>query len=100
MIPVGNMGQMVRLSDLASVTDAHREQRLFAYLNGEESVQVSIMKQPQANTVAVIENIRNRLDELRESGYITPDYNIEVIRDDSFFITSSIESVTMAAVEG
>jgi hydrophobe/amphiphile efflux-1 (HAE1) family protein len=100
LIPVRNSGHMVRLSDLASVTDAHREQRLFAYLNGEESVQVSIMKQPQANTVEVIDNIRNRLNELRETGYITPDYNIEVIRDDSFFITSSIESVTMAAVLG
>ncbi len=100
LIPIAQSGRTVPLRDIAEVTDNHREQRLFAYLNREESVQVSIMKQPQANTVAVIENIQNRLSELRDSGYITPDFNIEVIRDDSFFINSSIESVTLAAVLG
>lgn len=99
-IPIGQTDRTIRLADIADVNDSHREQRLFAYLNHEESVQVSIMKQPQANTVAVIENIQNRLDELFDSGYITPDYNIEVIRNDSFFITSSIKSVTTAAVLG
>lgn len=100
LIPVPLTERTVRLSDIAMVTDSHREQRLFAYLGANESVQVSIMKQPQANTVAVIENIQSRLDELRDSGYITADYEIEVIRDDSFFITSSIRSVTMAAILG
>jgi len=100
LIPLAQADRTVPLRDIAEVTDGHREQRLFAYLNREESVQVSIMKQPQANTVAVIENIQNQLQDLRESGYITPDFNIEVIRDDSFFITSSIQSVTLAAVIG
>ena len=99
-IPVRASNRTVRLSDIATVNDAHREQRLFAYLNGEESVQISIMKQPQANTVAVIENIQRRLDELKDSGYITEDFSIEIIRDDSFFINSSIESVTIAAILG
>lgn len=99
-IPIGLADRTIRLADIAEVTDSNREQRLFAYLNHDESVQVSIMKQPQANTVSVIENIQERLDELRASGYITPDYDIETIRDDSFFITSSIESVTSAAVLG
>lgn len=99
-IPVQATGQTLRLSDIADVSDSHREQRLFAYLNGEESVQVSVMKQPRANTVTVIQNLRDRLDELRESGYITPDIDIDIIRDDSFFITSSIESVTTAAILG
>ncbi len=100
LIPVRESGQMVRLSDIAEVTDSHREQRLFAFLNGRESVQVSVMKQPQANTVEVISNIQNRLTELQDSGYITPDFDIEIIRDDSFFITSSLESVMTAAILG
>ncbi|MFU8811990.1 MAG: efflux RND transporter permease subunit [Balneolaceae bacterium] len=99
-IPIRQTNRTIRLGDIADVTDSNREQRLFAYLNRGESVQVSIMKQPQANTVAVIENIQNRLNELLHSGYITPDFDIGVIRDDSFFITSSIESVTTAAILG
>ncbi len=100
LIPIRSSNRTVKLSDISTVKDAHREQRLFAYLNGEESVQISIMKQPQANTVEIIENIQNRLDELKDSGYITDDFNIEIIRDDSFFINSSIESVSIAAVLG
>jgi hydrophobe/amphiphile efflux-1 (HAE1) family protein len=100
LIPLAQNERSVRLSDIAMVSDSHREQRLFAYLNGEESVQVTIMKQPQANTVAVIEGIQRRMGELRESGFITPDIEFETIRDESFFITSSIASVTMAAILG
>ena len=100
LIPLQNGNQSVRLSDIATVSDSHREQRLFAYLNGQESVQVSIMKQPLANTVAVIEGLQNRLEELRDTGFITPDIEYQVIRDDSFFITNSIQSVTVAAVIG
>ncbi|REL33442.1 AcrB/AcrD/AcrF family protein [Rhodohalobacter sp. SW132] len=100
LVPVADMNRTVRLSDIADVSDSNREQRLFAYLNRDESVQVSIMKQPMANTVEVIDNIQSRIDELTDSGFITADYDIEVIRDDSFFITSSIESVTTAAILG
>ena len=100
LIGIGADNQSLRLSDIADVTDSHREQRLFAFLNGEESVQISVMKQPQSNTVAVTEGLQNKLQELRESGFITPDIEIEVIRDDSFFITSSIRSVTIAAILG
>ena len=99
LIPVGG-NQSVRLSDIANVEDSHREQRLFAYLNGEESVQVSIMKQPQSNTVAVIDGLKNQLESLSASGFITPDMEYEIIRDESFFIINSIESVTIAAILG
>ncbi len=100
VIPLAAASRSIKLSDIATVTDSHREQRLFAFLNGEESVQVSIMKQPQANTVEVIEGLKNQLQNLRNSGFITPDIEYETIRDESFFITNSIESVTMAAVLG
>lgn len=100
LVPVSGTNRTVRLSDIANVSDSNREQRLFAYLNRDESVQVSIMKQPMANTVEVINTIQSRIDELIDSGFITADYDIEVIRDDSFFITSSIESVTTAAILG
>jgi len=100
LVPIGTGNQSVQLSDLATVEDSHREQRLFAFLNGVESVQVSIMKQPQSNTVEVIDGLKSQLESLRESGFITPDIEYEPIRDESFFITNSIQSVTIAALLG
>lgn len=99
-IAVGGGTRTIPLSDLAQVSDSHREQRLFAFLNRGESVQISVMKQPQANTVAVIEGLQSRIRELQESGFITPDMEIAVLKDDSFFIVSSLRSVALAATLG
>ncbi len=90
----------IRLSDVAAVSDTHREQRLFARVNGEEAVQVSIMKQPDANTVEVIDGLERVLAELSATGYIPAGIEFEVIRDESFFIRSSLRSVSMAAIAG
>ena len=90
----------VRLSDFAEVADSHREQRLFARHNGLDAVQVTIMKQPDANTVEVVDQLRATLEELEDSGFITPDISWDVIRDESFFIRASLRSVGIAAITG
>ena len=99
-IRLGESNRRISLSDIADVSDHHREQRLFARLNGESSVQISIMKQPLANTSATIAQLKSRLDELEASGFITPDMEYQIIRDESFFIDASLRSVSIAAVIG
>ena len=90
----------IRLSDVAEVSDSYREQRLFARFNGQDAVQVTIMKQPDANTVEVIDGLERTLAELAESGFIMPDIAFESIRDESFFIRASLRSVGTAALIG
>ncbi len=97
-LPAGN--QYVRLNQVAEVTDSHREQRLFARHNKQDAVQISIMKQPDANTVEVIDGLKQTLERLEASGFITPDLSWDTIRDASFFIRASIRSVTSAAIAG
>ena len=92
--------QQIRLSDLARVTDSHREQRLFARFNGHDAVQVTIMKQPDANAVEVIEGLKNTLERLRQSGFIPADIAFEAIRDESFFVRAALRSVSTAAILG
>ena len=90
----------IMLSDIAEVRDGHQEQRLFARLHGEEAVQVSLMKQPEANTVAVIDAMAEEIERLQATGFIPADMELEPIRDASFFIRASLQSVTIAAVLG
>ncbi len=92
--------QHIRLSDVSEVTDSHREQRLFARHNGRDALQVTIMKQPGANTAEVIDNLKRTLNELESSGFIPPDVDWDIIRDASFFIHASIRSVITAAITG
>jgi len=100
LIRLPGSDRYIRLNQVAGVTDSHREQRLFARHNALDAVQVTIMKQPDANTVEVIDGLSKTLQELDDSGFIPSEINWDTIRDESFFIRASIRSVATAAITG
>ncbi len=96
----GNENRRIRLSDVATVRDGHREQRVLARLNGIAAAQVSVFKLPRANTVEVADSVQDALRRLERSGFIPEDIEYQSTRDPAFFIRGSITSVTMAALLG
>ncbi|MEM8807675.1 MAG: efflux RND transporter permease subunit, partial [Cyanobacteria bacterium P01_G01_bin.38] len=99
---VGDTGtaQQVYLRDFAEVIDGTEEQRVFVNLNGEPAVKVSIQKQPTANTVAVVEGVKQRLADLRASGLIPADLVLNATLDESVFIQNSIRNVAISGLIG
>src|SRR5690606_108412 len=93
-------GRRVALSEVATITDTHQEQRLWARLDGIPAVKVSIRKQPDANTVRVADDVDARLTSLRESGFVPGDVEFRVIQNQAAFIRSSVNSVRNAALLG
>ncbi|MEM9003233.1 MAG: efflux RND transporter permease subunit [Cyanobacteria bacterium P01_F01_bin.86] len=92
--------QQVYLQDFAEVVDGTEEQRVFVSLNGEPAVKVSVQKQPDANTVAVVEAVKKRMKELQAAGLIADDLEIKVTLDESVFIRNSIRNVAIAGLTG
>ncbi|VEP11358.1 Cation/multidrug efflux pump [Hyella patelloides LEGE 07179] len=90
----------VYMRNVATLTDGDAEQRVFVTLNGQPAVKVSIEKQPDANTVTVIQELENRLTQLRESGLIPDDMQLLVTKDESQFIINSITNVAIAGITG
>ena len=90
----------IRLDDVAEIRDGFAEQRLFVRLNGVPAVQVSVFKQPEANTVAVVDQVIERLQSLDESGFIPPDMEYRITEDAAYFIRKSVDSVSAAALLG
>ena len=90
----------VYLRDVAQVIDGTAEQRVAVTLNGQPAVKVSVQKQPDANTVAVIDAVKQRLDSLRQSGLVTEDVTIIATSDESVLIESAIANVTTAGLVG
>ncbi|HEY9747789.1 MAG TPA: efflux RND transporter permease subunit, partial [Allocoleopsis sp.] len=90
----------VYLRDFADVIDGNEEQRVFVALNGQPAVKVSIQKQPDANTVAVVDGVKKRLDALKQSGLIPEDLEIRPTLDESRFIRNSISDVTGSGIAG
>lgn len=94
------VGRVIRLGELAQVRDGHREQRVFARLNGIPSTQVSVFKMTGTNTVEVADAVLATLDRLSRSGFIPPDIEFRPFRDPTFFIRGAVSSVGAAAMLG
>ncbi len=90
----------VYLRDFAEVIDGSEQQRIFVLLNGEEAIKVSIQKQPDANTINVVEGVKKRLEDLRRSGVIPEGTVITPTLDESRFISNSISNVTSSGLVG
>jgi multidrug efflux pump subunit AcrB len=86
-------GKQVYLRDFAEVIDGSQNQRLFVLLNGEKAVKVSIQKQPDANTIEVVDRVKQRIEDLRASGLIPSDSLLTATLDDSKFIKTSIDNL-------
>ncbi|MGP1383937.1 MAG: efflux RND transporter permease subunit [Thainema sp.] len=92
--------RQVYLRDFAEVVDGTAEQRIFVNLNGTPAVKVSVQKQPGANTVSVVDGVKRKLEELRNSGLIPADVLLNATLDESVFIQNSIQNVTTAGLTG
>ncbi|ARV61366.1 cation transporter [Nostocales cyanobacterium HT-58-2] len=90
----------IYLRDFAEVIDGTEEQRIFVYLNRQQAVKVSIQKQPDANTITVVDGVKRRIEELRQSGLIPSDMILTPTTDESRFIRNSLNDVIFSAVSG
>jgi hydrophobe/amphiphile efflux-1 (HAE1) family protein len=100
LIPVPGSTRRIRLDDIATVRDGFREQRVFVRLDGAAATQMSVFKQPDANTVEVVDAVTKRLETLRTSGFIPADIQWQSTRNAAFFVRGSIQAVAGAALMG
>ena len=63
-------------------------------------MKVSVQKQPDANTVAVVDAVKERIKFLQRSGLITDDTVLTTTLDESRFIRNSINNVVLAGLTG
>jgi HAE1 family hydrophobic/amphiphilic exporter-1 len=96
---IGSDGDaLVRLRDVATVTDAFEEPQEWARSGKLPAIALLIQKQSGANTVTVIETIKERLKTLKTE--VPADIEIHKIIDNSDHIYSMIYNLTEAAVVG
>ena len=91
-------GKNIRLGDIATVQDAHKEPTSMNRFNGFEGVEIAIYKEGDANTVEVAQNIQFRIAQLKDD--IPSQYQLQMVYDQSRFIASAIDEVKSAAFIG
>jgi HAE1 family hydrophobic/amphiphilic exporter-1 len=91
-------GKNIRLGDIATVQDSHKEPTSMNRFNGFEGVEIAIYKEGDANTVQVAENIQFRIAQLKEA--MPSQYQLQLVYDQSRFIANAINEVKSAGMIG
>lgn len=91
---------LINLEDVAQIEDGTAEQTLFVTLNGKPAVKLSVLKQPDANTIEVIDQVKAKIVSLRKLGIIADDIQLVTTKDESKFIRNSISNVVSSGVMG
>jgi CzcA family heavy metal efflux pump len=91
---------LLRLGEVAEVVDGAEEERLRIRLNGLPGIKLSIQKQPQANTVAVVDAVSATLRQLEADGLIPEDIEIRNVDDQARYVRRSLDNAISAASSG
>jgi HAE1 family hydrophobic/amphiphilic exporter-1 len=84
-------GSPVRLDEIAHVYDSVENDKIATWFNGTRAIVLAIYKQPDANTVAVVDGVLAKLPMLRAQ--IPPSVKIDVAMDRSVSIRQSVSDV-------
>src|SRR5882672_3905268 len=88
----------VKLSDIGYVEDGAEEQRTEARLNGQPAVTLVVSKQSGQNTVAVADDVKERLAEIAPT--LPRDVKTQIVGDQTIFIKAALHSIQLHLIEG
>jgi hydrophobic/amphiphilic exporter-1 (mainly G- bacteria), HAE1 family len=91
-------GSPVRIRDIGYAEDGTKEQRSLSRLNGVPAVTLGIIRQSGANTVAVIDEVKQKLARLQQQ--LPADIKIEIIQDQSRYIRNALHEINVHLVLG
>ena len=91
-------GYVVKVSDIGYAEDSYEEPASAARLDGMPAVTLVVAKQSGENTVATADEVRRRLDVIRQS--LPKDVRADIVSDQSVFIKASVDSIKKHLVEG
>ncbi|RYE63429.1 MAG: efflux RND transporter permease subunit, partial [Oxalobacteraceae bacterium] len=86
-------GMPVRLRDIADVQDSYQSVKAMGSLNGERSISLMVQRQPNANTVEVVDAVRALIP--RFEGQLPASIKIELVNDRSLSIREAIHDVNL-----
>jgi HAE1 family hydrophobic/amphiphilic exporter-1 len=84
-------GAPVRISDVATAIDSVENDKVASWLNGTRAILLAFYRQPDANTVEVVDRVKGMLPAIRAE--LPSGVNIDVLADRSVSIRDAIEDV-------
>jgi hydrophobe/amphiphile efflux-1 (HAE1) family protein len=91
-------GHSIRVRDVGDVVDGEQDANTAALLDGRPTVLLALRKQSGSNSVQVADRAKERVDEIRKE--LPAGYQIQLVRDESRVIRTSVNAVREHLVEG
>ena len=88
----------IRVRDLGSAEDGHKEQRTAARYDGRDAVALEVRRQSGANTIEVIHGVRQKLPRVIE--VLPPGVSLDVVQDQSRYIENAFHEVQLHLILG
>ena len=93
LIVANRNGEPVRLRDVATVEDSYQSVKAAGSLNGERSIVLMVQRQPNANTVQVVDAVRKLLPQFQAQ--VPASIKIHLVNDRSTSIREAIHDVNL-----
>ena len=93
LIVASRGGNPVRMKDVAIVEDSVETVKSYANLNGEASITLAILRQPGANTVRVVDAVKQVLPKLKEQ--MPHSVNMTSVNDRSVSVREALHDVSL-----
>jgi len=98
-VTVANIdGQAIRLGEVATVYRTHKERTTVTHIDGNESVEIAVYKEGDANIVEMAQRVRDHLRGLQD--HLPEKMKLEILFDQSVFISQAVDEVRNNALIG
>jgi multidrug efflux pump subunit AcrB len=86
-------GSMVFVRDVAHVHDGNAPQTNIVHVDGNRSVLMSVLKNGNTSTLAIVDGVREKLKAIKSS--LPPNLTVQPINDQSIFVRAAVQGVAM-----
>lgn len=90
-------GQKIPLKSVAAIREQDARASRLARVNNQDVVYMEIYKNSDANVVATVNNVQQKLDKLRAD---YPDYEFTIVSNDADYVNTSLHNTMGALIEG
>jgi len=98
MVKLDQRGAPVYIGDVGKVEDSHQIQTNVVHVNGKRQVYIPIYRQPGANTIAVVDGIKQAIAEILTR--LPKGINLDLVLDQSVYVRKAIRSLEHEVVLG
>ena len=86
-------GLPIYLKDVAEVVESYEDVKTLASANGERSIAIAVLRQPNANTVEVVRSVKELLPQLQKQ--MPESIKLQLLNDRSLSIIEAIHDVNL-----